>query len=138
MSTLKLAVAVSSKAVSASRVLKSISSPESGGSVLFLGTVRARSKGMKVTRMQLESAKDLATADLRRIAKAADGKYEVNCIAVEHRVGVLRVGDIIVAIGVSAAHREDAFRACKYIIDELKKTTPIWKKELGVRRERWV
>ncbi|OGS57280.1 MAG: hypothetical protein A3K60_06115 [Euryarchaeota archaeon RBG_19FT_COMBO_56_21] len=131
-------IVVTSKPVSITRVIKSVSSPRSGGTVLFLGTVRASSRGMKVTKMRLESAKDLAKADLRRICKAVDQKYAVNHIAVEHRVGSLSVGEIIVAIAVGAAHREDAFKACKYIIDELKKTTPIWKKEIGPARERWV
>ena len=53
-------------------------------------------------------------------------------------VGRLKVGDVIVAICVGAAHRKDAFKACEFIIDELKKTTPIWKKEIGPGRERWV
>lgn len=88
--------------------------------------------------MRLESAKDLAMKDLHKICKDAGVKYPVNNIAVEHRIGELMVGDVIVAIAVGSAHREDAFKACKYIIDELKKTTPIWKKEFGPTNERWV
>ena len=91
-----------------------------------------------MTRMTLEAAKGLAKADLARICDAASRKFEVNDIAVVHRVGSLRIGDIIVAIGVGAPHRKDAFKACSFIIDELKKTTPIWKKEISSKGEHWV
>jgi molybdopterin synthase catalytic subunit len=87
--------------------------------------------------MTLEAAKDLAEADLARICDKACKMFDVNDIAVAHRIGSLRVGDVIVAICVGAPHRKDAFRACEFIIDELKKTTPIWKKEVGLGKERW-
>lgn len=103
-----------------------------------MGTVRGTSNGNKVTRMEAEAAVDMAKRDLKRISGEALRKHRVSKISVAHRIGKLRVGDAIVAIAVSAPHRKDAFAACKYIIDELKKTTPIWKKESGPRGSRWV
>jgi molybdopterin synthase catalytic subunit len=93
---------------------------------------------MEVERMMLESAEDLALKDLERIAEKARRRYNICNIVVRHRVGEMRVGDAIVAIAVSAPHRADAFAACKLIIDELKKSTPIWKKEIGGGKQRWV
>lgn len=86
----------------------------------------------------LEAAEDLAREDIERIARAAKRRFNVAQIAVSHRVGSLGLGDVIVIIAVGATHRKDAFAACRFVIDELKKSTPIWKKELGPGWERWV
>lgn len=131
-------ITITNKPISVDAALKSVSSKSAGCMVLFIGTVRDRSEGMKVTGMELESAQDLAKSDLERISNLASRQFDVLKVTVSHRIGELNVGNIIVAIAVSAAHRKDAFAACQYIIDELKKTTPIWKKELGSLRRRWV
>ena len=131
-------VKVTSKQVSVERVLGWVSSRSAGGTVSFIGTVRNRSDGMKVTRIELEAAADLAEKDLKRIAKESAKRFELVKVAVHHRIGMLEVGDVIVVIAVSAPHRMDAFNACRFIIDELKKTTPIWKKEFSGSRTRWV
>ncbi len=120
------------------RIIASVGADAAGGTVIFMGTVRDRSDGRRVARMEVESAADLAERDLKRICEAARGKCRVSRISVAHRIGRLSVGDAIVVIAVSAPHREDAFSACRYIIDELKKTTPIWKKEFGPRGSKWV
>lgn len=88
--------------------------------------------------MEIECAKALAKKDLERISAIAKRKFAVLKVAVSHRTGVMKVGDAIVAIAVSAKHRKEAFAACNYIITELKKTTPIWKKESGPSGQRWV
>jgi len=131
-------ITISNKPISVDAALKSVSSKSAGCTVLFIGTVRDRSEGMRVTGMELESARDLAKSDLERISNLASRKFDVLKVTVSHRIGELNVGDIIVAIAVSAPHRQDAFAASQFIIDELKKTTPIWKKELGSLRRRWV
>jgi molybdopterin synthase catalytic subunit len=131
-------ITITDKPISVDAASKSVSDKGAGGTVLFIGTVRDKSKGMRVTGMELESARDLAKADLERITNLTLRKFDVLKVTVSHRIGELKVGDSIVAIAVSAAHRQDAFAACKYIIDEMKKTTPIWKKELGPRKQRWV
>lgn len=131
-------ISITYKPISIDATSKSVSLKAAGGTVLFIGTVRDRSKQMRVTSIELESAQDLARVDLERIANLALRRFDVLKVTVSHRIGKLKVGDIIVAIAVSAAHRKDAFAACKYIVDEMKKTTPIWKKELGHRVQRWV
>jgi molybdopterin synthase catalytic subunit len=135
---MKIKVSITSRPIPQSWALDAVANPRSGGSVFFFGTVRSESRGMKVNRMTLEAAKDLAESDLRAICRRASKRFKVNDIAVMHRVGNLKVGDTIVVIGVGAPHRKDAFGACKFVIDELKKSTPIWKKEFGPKSERWV
>ncbi len=135
---MKPKIKVSSERIEPERIFKWVANDRSGGAVFFIGTVRSESRGMSISRMTLEAAKDLAKADLMRICTKASKKFDVNDIAVAHRIGELRVGDVIVAIGVGASHRKGAFGACSFIIDELKKTTPIWKKEIGSGKERWV
>ncbi len=130
-------VRITTEHVSVERVLNWVSSGSAGGTVSFIGTVRNKSGGMKVTRMELEAATDLAEADLKRIVRESAKRYDLVRVAVHHRIGSLKVGDVIVVIAVSAPHRADAFEACRFIIDELKKTTPIWKKEIGPAGERW-
>lgn len=135
---MKPVIKVTNKPISIDRTLKMVAGPHAGGTVLFMGTVRDRSDGKAVSKMHIEAAKDLARADLARIANIAAEKYEVSGLSVVHRTGQLKVGEVIVAIAVSAPHRKEAFSACRFVIDELKKTTPIWKKELGRDAERWV
>lgn len=131
-------ITITHEPLSVDKVFKSVSAKSAGGTVLFIGTVRNRSGRMSVARMELESAQDLAKADLERISNAAMRKFDILKAAVSHRIGRMIVGDIIVIVAVSAAHRKDAFAACRFMIDELKKTTPIWKKELGRGKQRWV
>ena len=119
-------------------LLNAVATDDAGGTAVFIGTVRNRSGRSKVTRMQIEAAEELARGDLERIAHQASKRFEVARVAIAHRTGLLKVGEIIVFIAVSAPHRADAFAACRYIIDELKKTTPIWKKERAGGKDRWV
>lgn len=135
---MKPIVRITRKAIPVAEVLRSVADESAGGTVFFLGTVRNESRGSKVTGLELESAPGLAKKDLERIAKAAAERREIARIAIWHRTGRLRVGDPIVAIAVSASHRKAAFGACRFIIDSLKRTTPIWKKELGEMGSRWV
>jgi molybdopterin synthase catalytic subunit len=111
---------------------------ESGCIVAFIGTVRENSKGKEVTRMSLEVYEELATRELKKITDEATEKYTLNGVNIVHRYGDLLVGDNIVFIGVSAGHREQGFEGCRYIIDELKKRVPIWKKEYTEDGEEWV
>lgn len=131
-------VSISKKPISISKVIGAVASESAGGIVTFVGTVRGSSHGTKITGMELEAAEDLARRDLLRISELALSKFDIEKVSVNHRTGKLKVGDVIVVIAVSAAHRKDAFRACRFVIDELKKTTPIWKKEHSGTRHRWV
>lgn len=115
-----------------------IQSPESGGIDVFIGTVRNATKGKTVIRLEFEAYEPMALAEMEKIVKQAFEKWPVQKALIHHRVGVLQVGEVPVIIAVSAAHRAAAFEACRYIIDTLKQTVPIWKKEIFEDGEVWV
>ncbi len=115
-----------------------VKSPQCGGIDVFIGTVRNETKGKKVIRLEFEAYVPMALKEMNIIAEHAIVKWPVDSIIIHHRTGILSVGDIPVIIAVSAAHRDAAFDACRYIIDTLKQTVPIWKKEVFEDGAVWV
>jgi molybdopterin synthase catalytic subunit len=115
-----------------------LNTPSVGGIVTFVGVVRADSDGQRVDSMEIEAYPEMAEKQLQTIRGEALEKFGVEEILVVHRYGDLRVGDKIVLIAVSAGHRDSAFDACRYVIDELKKRVPLWKREHTPTGERWV
>jgi molybdopterin synthase catalytic subunit len=115
-----------------------VTTPESGGINVFVGTVRNETKGRKVVALEFEAYETMAVKELQKIGETAIQKWPVQKIAIHHRIGTLKVGELPVIIAVSAAHRAAAFEACRYIIDTLKITVPIWKKEIFEDGEVWV
>lgn len=115
-----------------------VQTPESGGINIFVGTVRSSTKGKVVQRLEFEAYERMAIKELDKIADTVIDKWPVHKIVVHHRTGVLVVGEVAVVIAVSAAHRDAAFEACRYTIDTLKETVPIWKKEVFEDGEVWV
>jgi len=107
---------------------------DAGAFVIFLGTVRDDG----IQKLELEAFQEAALAELNAIADVATSRFNLRSLDIVHRVGSLLVGDSIVAIVCSAAHRDEAFRGCRYVIEELKSRAPIWKKEIGKDEERWV
>lgn len=107
---------------------------DAGALVTFLGTVRDDG----IERMELEAFREAALPELERIRDEAAARFNLLSVEVVHRIGSLAVGESIVAIVCAAAHRDEAFQGCRYIIEELKVRVPIWKKELGKNGERWV
>jgi molybdopterin synthase catalytic subunit len=102
---------------------------DAGAIVDFEGHVRAQNAGRRVNQLEYEGAADLASTTFVEIEAEARNRFEILDIHCVHRTGLLDVGDIAVWIGVAAAHRDAAFDACRYTIDELKQRLPIWKKE---------
>jgi molybdopterin synthase catalytic subunit len=120
-------VAIRDAALSVDEVRAAIADPAAGGEVLFIGTVRDSDASKAVTGLGY-SAHPSAEAELRKVAEGIVVKYpEVIAAAAVHRAGDLAVGDLAVVVGVSCAHRAEAFHACHAFIDELKATVPIWK-----------
>ena len=115
-----------------------VSAPEAGGINVFIGTVRNQTQGRAVIRLEFEAYAPMAVSEMRKIAETALGRWPVQRIAVHHRVGSLGIGEVPVVIAVGSAHRQAAFEACQYVIDTLKQTVPIWKKEVFEGGEVWV
>jgi molybdopterin converting factor subunit 1 len=109
-----------------------------GAIVMFLGTTRDISMDKQVAKLEFEHYPGMAEKKLSEIRDRAIREYGVIDVAIVHRVGTIPVGDNIVLILVSSGHRDEAFQACRFVIDELKRITPIWKKETTPDGEVWV
>jgi len=110
-------------------LLTRVHSAERGGVASFLGTVRNHHHGRQVLRLEYSAYEPMVEAECARIVSEAEVRWEV-AVALQHRVGRLEVGDIAVAIAAASAHRDDAFSACRYVIEEVKQRVPIWKREI--------
>lgn len=105
---------------------------------IFVGTVRNKTDTRNVVNLEYEAYEGMAIKEMRKIAEEAASKWPVEKIIIHHRVGKLSVSEATVVIAVSTPHRHDSFEACRYIIDTLKKSVPIWKKEIFEDGEEWV
>ncbi len=114
------------------------SSSSIGAIITFVGTTRDVSRGRNVARLEFEHYPGMAEKKLAEIRERAIKDFGVIDVTIIHRVGTLPVGENIVLIAVAAGHRDEAFRACRFCIDELKKITPIWKKETTPEGEVWL
>lgn len=114
------------------------SSPSIGGIVTFLGTTRDCSRGKQVSKLDFEHYPGMAEKKLAEIRERAIREHGATDVTIIHRIGTLPVGENIVLIAVAAKHRDEAFRGCRFCIDELKRITPIWKKETTPDGEVWV
>lgn len=109
-----------------------------GGLAVFVGVVRDRSRGGNITKIELSHYGGMAEKYLQRIREEAIRRFGVLNVTIVHRVGTLVVAENIVCIVVAAEHRKEAFDACMFTIEELKKIVPIWKKEYAEDGESWV
>ncbi|HXP19715.1 MAG TPA: molybdenum cofactor biosynthesis protein MoaE [Streptosporangiaceae bacterium] len=114
--------------LSVDEVRGAVMDPAAGGIAMFAGAVRDHDHDRAVTGLSY-TAHPSAAAELRRVAEQVAGKYQVNAVAAVHRVGDLAIGDLAVVVAVSAGHRAQAFEACRALIDDLKATVPIWKRQ---------
>jgi molybdopterin synthase catalytic subunit len=119
-------------------VLRSVKSPEAGAIDIFIGTTRNHSNGKEVLSLEYEVYEPMALKLMEAIVAEAHRRWTINRIAIVHRVGKVEIGEASVIVGVSAPHRREAFEACRYAIDALKKDVPIWKKEFFADGEIWV
>lgn len=121
-----------------SEVTAAVESPGAGAIVTFDGTVRNHARGRSVQHLYYESYQAMALKQMQEIRSEALQRFAIHDLAIVHRVGRLEIGESSVFIAVAAAHRADAFQACRYAIDRLKMTVPIWKKEYYSDGEVWV
>jgi len=113
-------------------------SPSIGAVVTFLGTTRDVSKNKQVAKLEFEHYPGMAEKKLREIRERAIREFGVIDVSIIHRIGTMPIGENIVLIVVAAVHRDEAFKACRFCIDELKRITPIWKKETTPEGDVWV
>jgi len=131
--------AVVERPLSPDEIAAQVDDPGAGGVVIFSGVVRNQTDGRPVKYLEYEAHAPMAEAKMREIGDAIRARWGgVRRVAMLHRVGRLEIGEASVLIAVSAAHRGDAFEACRYAIDTLKRTVPVWKKEHFEDGEVWV
>ena len=117
-------------------LLAEVQSPERGGTCVFLGTVR---NDAGVTSIDYSAYESMAVEEIERILSEARERWPRSRVMLQHRLGVIPVGEASIAIAAAAPHRDEAFAACRYAIEEVKKRLPVWKKELrGDGSEQWV
>jgi len=120
------------------KVIASVQDPAAGGIDVFIGTTRNNARGKQVIGLEYEAYVPMALAEMHRIAKDIRERWHIIHLSCIHRIGTVNVGEVSVIVAVSSAHRNEAFEACRYAIDTLKKTVPIWKKERFSDGEVWV
>lgn len=123
---------------SVEEAMEAVASPGAGGTVVFLGTVRDRSGAASVERLEYSAYREMAERVLREVAEEAAARWPLLGVAILHGDGPMGVGDPTVVVACSSPHRAEAFEACRYGIDEIKRRAPIWKKEVGPDGDRWV
>jgi molybdopterin synthase catalytic subunit len=119
-------------------MLAFVSDAGAGATVTFIGTTRNHNDGRRVIALDYEGYPEMAEKELGRIGEEAKKKWNIQRMAIIHRLGPVQITEPSVIIAVSAAHRGDAFEACRFAIEEIKKTVPIWKKELFEGGEIWI
>lgn len=119
-------------------ILASVRDKTAGGVVVFVGTVRRRTEGREVLGLEYEAYKPMAEKKMLEVARRAKETWSVKKVSIVHRYGKLKVGEVSVVVAVSAEHRAEAFEACRYAIDMVKSSIPLWKKEKFRRGESWV
>ncbi|HQE96836.1 MAG TPA: molybdenum cofactor biosynthesis protein MoaE [Methanothrix sp.] len=127
-------IEITDEEISLEQMIQRARSSQAGAVVSFLGTVRDDG----ILGMEVEAFRDAALSELEAIRQEAMSRFSLTAAEVVHRTGSLALGEAIVAIVCSAAHREEAFSGCRYILEELKSRAPLWKKEISADGGRWV
>jgi len=129
---------VTDKPIHLQELVDFVTDPEAGAIATFIGTTRNNNEGRKVIALDYEAYPEMAEKELTRLGEEARKKWQICRMAIVHRVGPVQITEPSVMIAVSAAHREAAFAACRFAIEEIKKTVPIWKKEVYEGGEIWI
>ncbi len=115
-----------------------VTDPSAGAIATFIGTTRNNNEGRRVIALDYEAYPEMAEKELARLGAEAKQRWNIQRMAIVHRIGPVQITEPSVIIAVSAAHRDDAFQACRFAIEEIKKSVPIWKKEVFEGGEVWI
>src|SRR3954468_7317313 len=124
--------------VSLDAVVREVASDAAGAIATFTGNVRNNARGRTVEYLEYEAYEGMAETMMAELAESLKAKYDIEQVAIHHRVGRVEIGEPSVVTAVSGAHRQDALAACKEAIDTLKETVPLWKKEVYEGGEEWI
>lgn len=129
---------VTDKPIDLQDLVNYVSDPEAGAIATFIGTTRNNNEGRRVIALDYDGYVQMAEKELARIGDDAKTKWPICRMAIIHRLGPVQITEASVIIAVSAGHRDAAFAACRFAIEEIKKTVPIWKKEVYEGGEVWI
>jgi molybdopterin synthase catalytic subunit len=129
---------VTDKPIDLKELVDYVGDPEAGAIASFIGTTRNNNEGRKVIALDYDGYSEMAEKELARIGEDAKTKWPICRMAIIHRLGPVQITEASVIIAVSAGHRDAAFAACRFAIEEIKKTVPIWKKEVYEGGEIWI
>jgi len=115
-----------------------VTDPEAGAIATFIGTTRNNNDGRKVIALDYEAYPEMAEKELARVGEEATKRWAICRMAIVHRLGPVQITEPSVIIAVSSAHRDGAFAACRFAIEEIKRIVPIWKKEVYEGGEIWI
>jgi len=124
--------------LSVDECIRAVSHPGAGGIDVFIGVVRDTNEGHAVTLLEYEAYASMAEKEMERIFAEIRGEVPGAKVAALHRIGPLSIGDVAVVCAASAPHRDEAFRACRLLIDRIKQRVPIWKRERGPDGTAWI
>ncbi len=132
-----ISIGLAESSIDASAMLQAVDHPGCGATVLMTGQVRDHHEGRTVDRLEYQAYAEMAEKELASVAAEALERWPEVRVAAVHRLGKLSVGEVSVAVAAAAAHRGEAFDACRFFIDQLKARLPVWKKEYGPGGELW-
>ncbi|HET6749009.1 MAG TPA: molybdenum cofactor biosynthesis protein MoaE [Actinomycetes bacterium] len=135
---MKVTVLLTPEPLSLDAAFRAVLRPDCGGTALFVGTTRSPNQGRQVDELQYEAYEEVARPELERVGAQAADRHGLGAVYLAHRVGVVPAAEPSVIVAASAPHRAEAFAGCRELIDELKRTAPIWKKERWEGGGRWV
>ena len=130
-------VEIIEEAIDLTKYVDKVRDAGAGAIATFLGTTRDTFQDKRVLELRYEAYLAMALEELRRICKAARARWSLHRIAIVHRIGVVGIGEESVLVAVSSVHRKESLHACEFLIDELKASVPIWKKEVYETGEAW-
>ena len=129
---------VTHEAIDLNELVRYVTNPEAGAIATFIGTTRNNNEGRRVIALDYEAYPEMAEKELARIGDDARKQWPISRMTIVHRLGPVQIGQASVIIAVSSAHRDAAFAASRFAIEEIKKTVPIWKKEVFEGGEVWI
>ncbi len=131
-------IEITTNPIDRNKVIIAAETSEAGAMNAFIGTVRSKTSEKKVIQLEYECYEPMAIKEIEKIINVANSRWPILKVAISHRIGTLKIGEDAVVVAVSTAHRKESFEACQFIIDSLKQTVPIWKKEIYEGGEEWI
>jgi molybdopterin synthase catalytic subunit len=134
----KSLIRITNNRLSLQEIMPELEDNTAGALSIFIGNVRNRGRSGNISEIYYESYNKMAEQKMREIENETKTKWEIKKLVVFHRMGNIKVGETSIIIGVSSEHRNEAFEACKYVINNVKTRVPIWKKEISNESQKWV